>query len=260
MNPVALRIKIALRKWKTKAKVDLLEINDISVPRVYVSDKKDPKKTVIIASGLHLEETSGPLLLLDSEILLPILKPYLKKGIGFYIYPVINNYGLKYRTTVPDKFLRSNEEGINYNSGWGIITSNKCREVKLVEEDIKKILRNIKVQLVLSLHEDSISIGKGYIWTNALDSNFRSSIQSKLKSTINKKLLIDMKKDTVQGGKVEGGFTIVDAQDVGSFENWLADDFKIPVVLSESPFGLSQATRKEFHIRVIEASLSSIIG
>ncbi|OGM61057.1 hypothetical protein A3A75_02755 [Candidatus Woesebacteria bacterium RIFCSPLOWO2_01_FULL_39_10] len=176
-----------------------------------------------------------------------------------HIYPVINNYGLKYNTTDPYKFLRSNEKGINYNSGWGVNTSKKCIEVMLVEEDIKKIQSNRKVRLVLSLHEDSTSIGKGYIWTNALGTKLRRSIQDKLKSKIDKKLLTNMKENEVQGGKVEVGFTIVDAQDVGSFENWLAEDLKIPVVLSESPFGLSLATRKKFHIRIIEASLSSIV-
>ncbi|OGM21796.1 hypothetical protein A2714_03250 [Candidatus Woesebacteria bacterium RIFCSPHIGHO2_01_FULL_38_9] len=84
MNPIALRIKSALRKWKIKAEVDLLEAKDIAIPRVYISGKKNSKKTVIISSGLHLDETSGPLLLLDSEILLAILAPYLERGVSFY--------------------------------------------------------------------------------------------------------------------------------------------------------------------------------
>lgn len=261
MNPVALQLKKGLAKWKEVAKVDLLKTVAVTVPRISLLSKvrsiPNNSKVVIIASGLHLEETSGPLLLLDPSKMLAILKSALNKGVSFFIYPVINNFGLKYDLSTSEQLLRNNEKGVNYNDGWGLNTNIKCLEVGLVENDIKKILQKNRVLLVLSLHEDSTSMGKGYIWLNSVNAQLRRSIQKKVLMKIDKKVLMNSKKRIIQGAKVEMGFTIVNAKEKGSFEHWLGEDLRIPTLLLEAPFGLDLKTRINFHRYVMAAAISS---
>lgn len=264
MNPVAISLKKGLIRWQDVADLHLLKVNGKSVPRIFVKAKATSplpnNKTIIIASGLHLEETSGPLLLLEPSLLLPKLKPALQKNISFLIYPVINNYGLKYAASDPEKLLRNNKEGINYNDGWGLATHKKCQEVQLVENDIKKLYQKQKVCLALSLHEDSTAKGKGYLWTNAINAKLRRLIQKNVTAKIDKNLLVEIKAKSVQRGKIEGGFMVVNSKDKGSFENWLADDLKIPTILSEAPFGLDLSIRKNFHLAIIDSCINSRLG
>ncbi|MEK7188691.1 MAG: hypothetical protein AAB685_02470 [Patescibacteria group bacterium] len=260
MNPVTLGLKRGLKRWQEVADLNLLKVKGISVPRIFVKAKGASSlannQTIIIASGLHLEETSGPLLLLDPSSLLPKLQPALQKNISFLIYPVINNYGLKYSPSGPEKLLRNNKQGINYNDGWGL-TQKKCLEVSLVEKDILEFGKKQNLSLVLSLHEDSTAPGKGYLWINATNAKLRRLIQKNVTTSIDTSLLIKTKAKSVQGGKVEAGFMVVNAKDKGSFENWLADDLKVPTILSEAPFGLDLSTRKNFHSAIIASCINS---
>lgn len=264
MNPVALGLKTGLKKWQEVADLHLLSVNGISVPRIFIKALGKSllvnNQTIIIASGLHLEETSGPLLLLDPSWLFPKLKPVLQKNISFLIYPVINNYGLKYPPSSPEKLLRNNKQGINYNDGWGLAPHKKCQEVELVENDILEFQQGQVICLALSLHEDSTTPGKGYLWTNATNAVQRQLIQKNVTAKIDQSLLINTKAKSVQGGKVEAGFMVVNSRDKGSFENWLADDLKIPTILSEAPFGLALSTRKNFHLAIIDSCINSRLG
>jgi len=268
MNPVTKRISKGLAAWRRAgARVDFLRKNNISVPRIWLG--ANTGKTILIQSGLHLEETSGPLLLLDPSALLPTVRSALKRDISFLIYPVVNNFGLRHDPSGPDKLLRYNEKGINYNDGWGLSDDKKCLEVKLVEEDILKFLGTNKVILAVSLHEDSTTPQKGYLWFNGIKSTkVRKEIRARLKSKIlksgllkiDRQILLTIRESKVDGGRVEGGFTVVDAKDKGALEHWLGEDLKIPTVLSEAPFGLRLRTRKSFHSKVIDSAISTVLA
>ncbi len=262
MNPVAGQIQKGLDSWKKLgAKIAYLVSANKKVPKIWLGSNKS-SKVIIIASGLHLEETSGPSLLLEPTALSPILQPTLEKDINFLIYPVINQFGLSYLPTNRRKFLRYNEEGINYNDGWGI-PEKKSKEVELVEKDILDTKNTKEIIFAISLHEDSETPGKGYVYTNAVKSrDFRAKLIKGIKSKINvallatKQHLLEANEPTFQGGVIEEEFCIVDAKDPGSMENWLADDLGVPTVLSEGPFGLPLKVRKEFQLVVIESIVS----
>lgn len=260
MNPIASLLPKGLAAWgKVSADVSFLIQGGFRVPRILLGSAD---QYVLIASGLHLEETSGPALLLDPEGVFPVLKPILDKKIGILMYPVINQVGLKYLPTENDHLLRYNDNNFNYNDGWGIPGNKKATEVALVEKDILSLNRISQIKLALSLHEDSETPGKGYIYTNGIsDSILRKSITQKIKGHVdvkqlaNKSDILESGQETFQGGIIEDDICIVDSKDKGSIENWLADDLKIPTVLSEGPFGLDLEVRKKFQLEVLKATL-----
>jgi len=264
MHPLAAQIPNGLNSWQAAgAKVGTLKKDKINVPRIWVNSVKN--KVFLLIGGLHLEETSGPFLLLTPQLLLPVLEPLLKKGVNIVIYPAINQFGLSFEPSTNDKLLRYNAEGINYNDRWGI-KAKKCKEVEVVEKDILSIKKFYEIIFAVSLHEDSETPQKGYIYTNGIsDPNFRKKLRQGIISQVSADILASEKdfQEGIQseftGGKVEEEFCLVEAKDPGSMESWTADKLHVPTVLSESPFGLSLDTRKSFHLSVIASAISVLV-
>ena len=263
MNPINGVIKHGLHLWGKKgAKVSFLSSSITSIPKIWFDSKG--KKVLLIASGLHLEETSGPFLLFDANTLFPLFQPLIKKGINVLIYPLINQYGLAFSPSDDEKLLRFNSHGINYNDGWGL--NKKCEEVDLVEKDILKIYKSFGLVFAISMHEDSDIPKKGYIYTNGLkDASFRKNLRLGIESFVKKDILAsqdDLKEGVLPselvGAKIED-FCLVESKDEGAMEQWLAYSLNVPTVLSEAPFGLDLATRKSFHLAVIKSALHSLL-
>lgn len=256
MNPIDSKIAPGIANWRKIAKVKIVKKNKLIIPRIIYGSFNE---AVLICTGLHLEETSGPLTFLNPENVKDLLNLANSKKISLIIYPLINNFGLSYGTDANEKLLRRNEEGINYNDGWGIHKS--AEEVAVAETDMAKILKRYKVKLVLSLHEDSVCPGKGYLWINGItDKKVRTQIYEKVRKNIDSKFLLSMTNQKGEGGVVEDSISIVDSKDEGAFEEWMADYNHIPTVLSEAPFGESLENRKKFHQEVIIAAISTICG
>jgi hypothetical protein len=266
MNPVSDAIVHGKAEWrKSGGLARALKSGDLTVPKVWFPGQNKGKRVLLLTSGLHLEETSGPILLLDPKLVLPTIYPFIQKGVNVLIYPAINQYGLSFDPAGDDKLLRYNQDGINYNDGWGFPNDKKCKEVALVEEDILQTKKNYEFIFALSLHEDSETPKKGYIYTNGIsDPNFRKKLRQGILSEVPPDILATQKEldegiqPEFEGGVVEEGFCLVEAKDPGSLENWLADDLHIPTVLSESPFGLDLETRKSFHLSVIKSVITSL--
>ncbi len=254
MNPIANRLSPGFVAWKKLASVKNLGNSKYTVPRIIYGEAE---RALIICTGLHLEETSGPLTFLNPKAVRPILNMAVKKDITLIIFPLINNFGLAYSPKDDDKFLRRNVDGVNYNDGWGM--KKKAKEVAIVEKDIKEIIRKYKVLVTASLHEDSLSPGKGYLWINGLkDKTKRMEIYNHVKENISTKYLLKMPQKTIMGGKVEEQISIVDSPDEGAYEDWMADVLGIPAILSEAPFGSSLPTRRKFHLEVIKAVVNTL--
>ncbi len=242
-----------ISSWQKLAKVEVIAKNGIKIPRIIVGEFKN---AVLICTGLHLEETSGPLTFLDPMNVKDLIKLANDKKFSLIIYPLINNYGLDYDTNVDEKFLRRNSEGINYNDGWGL--NKKAEEVAIAEEDITEIIKKYNIKLTMSLHEDSVCPGKGYLWVNGLpDKKVRQTIYNEVKKNVDEKFLLSMTEQKGEGGVIEDSISIVDSEDEGAFEEWMADK-KIPVVLSEAPFGENFEIRKNFHLEVTKASIKAV--
>ncbi len=254
MNPIASKIAPGLSSWKKIANVMKIKNGKIMIPRIIVGEHDD---AVLICTGLHLEETSGPLIFLDHKNLDELLKIAKKRKLTLIIYPLINNFGLDYAPDYEEKFLRRNEAGINYNDGWGM--KKKAIEVSLAEQDMDMVLKKYNVKLTMSLHEDSVCVKKGYLWINGLPSkSTREKIYKEVKKNIKPEYLLKMENEKdIVGGFVENEISVVDSKDEGAFEEWIADK-KIPVVLSEAPFAESLEVRKNFHLEVIKASIKAI--
>ena len=253
MNIIKEHLAVGLKAWQKKgAKISYLKHNKIKVPQIFISAGVQSDKLFLICSGFHLEETSGPLFLLNPHKSLASLKRILKET-NVVIFPVINQYGLRYPENSQDKFLRYNHAGLNYSSAWGY-QKRKCREVKLVEERLIELHKKYEIVFTLSLHEDSTEVGKGYVWINNIVKPVRKIIQSGLEKKVDNRLLLKMKSTLgLRKGKIEKGFSIIDAKD-DSFESFSSDILGIPTLLSEAPFGLELKKRIAFH----KASLSSI--
>ncbi len=249
MNPVSKQISKGLVKWSKIAHVSNLS-KKYKLPRIIFGSQK---RAIIISTGLHLEETSGPLTLLDPAKLKWLLEFAKKNKFTIVLYPIINNRGLSYLPTADEKFLRTNDKGVDYNDCWGI--KEVTGEVRIVSRDIKKIIKKYDVVCALSLHEDSALPKKGYIWTNGVAKKLREQICKLIKSNILKKYILEIGQKTFEGGKVENRFCVVNARDYGSFEVWMAELNNIPTVLSEAPFGEKLAIRSKFHMEVIKATL-----
>ena len=263
MNPINGAIKPGLKLWrKAGAKVSFLSSSTFSVPQIWLGSSG--KKVLLIASGLHLEETSGPFLLFDEKILLPVLEPLIKKGVNVLIYPLINQYGLAFSPLDDEELLRFNSQGFNYNDGWGL--KEKCEEVGLVENDILKITKSFDLFFAISMHEDSDIPKKGYIYLNRLkNASFRKNLRLGIQSLVKKDILAsekDLKEGVLPselvGAKIED-FSLVESKDEGAMEQWLAYSLNVPTVLSEAPFGLNLATRKSFHLAVVKSALRSLL-
>lgn len=249
MNIVVSYLTKGILDWKKNgAKISYLKKDDLRIPLIFLGSYTKTKKIFLIASGLHLEETSGPILLLSVSRILPSMKRLLKK-LNIVILPVINQRGLKYDETMPDRYLRFNDDGINYNSGWGS-NSKKPVENKLVEREILKIFGKFKIVFALSLHEDSTEPGNGYLWMNRIDRENRVIIQERMLKSPHKKLLKMTSTIGFRKGQIENGFTIVNAKD-DSFENFMSEILGVPTLLSEAPFGKSLARRISFHKAVL---------
>lgn len=254
MNPIASKIAPGIAKWRKIAKVKVVKKNKLIIPRIIYGSHND---AVLICTGLHLEETSGPLTFLDPDNIKELLTLANSKKISLIIYPLINNYGLAHETHVDEKLLRRNSEGINYNDGWGM--HKGAEEVEVAEADMESVLNRYNVKLALSLHEDSVCPGKGYLWVNGLrDKETRFKIYKEVKKNIDSKLLLSMTDQKGEGGIIEDSISIVDSEDEGAFEEWMAGHFGVPTVLSEAPFGESFEVRKNFHLEIIKASVQAI--
>ena len=252
MNVIKKRINPGLKAWKTKgAKVTFLKQGKLRVPVILLPSSVQSDKLLLISSGFHLEETSGPLLLLNPRICFPLFSKILK-NINIAIFPVINQFGLNYKETVEDKYLRYNADGLNYNSAWGF-DIKKCQEVTLVEKRLIELHKKYQIVFVLSLHEDSTEPGNGYIWMNNIDKKTRQYIQSNLEKKVDRNILKMKSSLGLRKGRIERGYSVIDAKD-DSFENFTSDMLGIPTLLSEAPFGLDLKRRIGFH----KASLSSI--
>ena len=249
---------MGLNFWKAEgATVNELGESVVKVPKITIGAGN---KIIILISGFHLEETSGPLLLLDPKALMPIIKPLLANSVSVIIYPVINQFGLEYEPDENENLLRENQEGIDYNGAWGMGSSVKPEEIVLVENEILSLKNKGKILFSVSFHEDSVTPKKGYLWTNGVDLSLREKITKKIKLKIDKDLLLDMKDRTFEGGIVEDGFVIANAKDETSYENWMAEELNIPTVLSEAPFGLPLSVRKKFQVEVLKIVLSSFLN
>ncbi|HJX59611.1 MAG TPA: hypothetical protein VJ481_03645 [Patescibacteria group bacterium] len=253
MNVVKGHLDSGLRGWKdVGAKVTYLKRGGIQVPEIYIPSSVQSNKLLLIVSGFHLEETSGPLLLLNSGGCSPLIAKILEK-MNVLIFPVINQYGLAFDEAGSDKFLRYNQNGINFNTAWGF-KKEKCKEVEIVEPRLIELHNKYQIVFVLSLHEDSTEPGKGYLWINNVVKDKRMKIQTSLESKVDKKILLQMKSTVgLREGKIEKGFSVIDAKDE-SFENFTSEILGIPTLVSEAPFGLDLETRMAFH----KASLSSL--
>ncbi|OGH47482.1 hypothetical protein A3E15_01630 [Candidatus Woesebacteria bacterium RIFCSPHIGHO2_12_FULL_42_9] len=252
MNIVHSYINPGLKGWRKKgARIHYLKKGDVDISIIFIKSKKRTKNLFLISTGFHLEETSGPIFILDSKRIYPSLKK-LHERMNIVLIPVINQIGLKFDEKGPDKYLRYNEKGINYNSNWGS-NREKCIEVSLLEKYVLSLFAKYNIIFVFSLHEDSTEFGKGYLWMNKIVKDKRLEIQEKLKKRIPENILGMRNRIGLRKGFVENGIAIVNSKD-DSFENFTSEILGIPTLLSEAPFGLSLSQRIFFH----RASLNSI--
>src|SRR3989304_9331838 len=106
MNIMKEHRAVGLKAWQKKgAKVSYLKHNKIKVPQIFIPAGVQSDKLFLICSGFHLEETSGPLFLLNPYKSLASLKRILKET-NVVLFPVINQYGLRDPEDSEDKFLR----------------------------------------------------------------------------------------------------------------------------------------------------------
>lgn len=256
MNIVKKRLDKGLADWnKSGFKITHIGRKKYIIPRIEIGNSKNI--TILFISGLHLEETSGPLLLLSPNKLLNIFDRKNNQNFSFLIYPLVNNYGLGHHQKSDEKLLRYDRNNLNYNDGWGLSDLEKSREVKIVEDDILYNLKSRKIAFAISLHEDSSVPGKGYIWINGMNNKLkRKELIQSVKQKADKESLIHMTQKRAGGGKVEGNIAIVNARDKGTLEDWLAHDLNVPTVLSEAPFSKTLFKRIGFHKLVIKSSIS----
>jgi hypothetical protein len=255
VNPIRTAIGPGLSAWRRKgANVDYLIFGGLKVPRIWFGPKKND--ILLLASGLHLEETSGPLLLLNPDKLLAAFESLTDAGLNLLIYPVINQHGLKFSPDANDKLLRYNAGGVNYNDGWGL--RKKCKEVSLVEKDILNFQKSFRIIFAQSMHEDSDLPKKGYVYSNGIhNASFRKKLRKYIQASVKDGVLAssslvknNIPKSELIGARIED-FLLVESHDKGSMEEWLAYDLGIPTLLSEAPFGLTLKTRQDFHFAVL---------
>ena len=215
MNEIAGWIKPGLEKWSRIAAVSFL--GELKVPRIITPARQ---RSVLVLTGHHLEETSGPKFALEPDNFEAWMKDF-----GFTIFPIINQYGLNFPATANENLLRKDRWGRNYNSGWG--RWPKAKEVGLIEADIKPR----KFDVAVSLHEDSTTPGKGSFYTNGVNGIWLDKFLDII--YFDHKYPLSSRPVTI------------DEQDGQSCEDWLSKQ-GISTFLIESPFGLPMKERQEF--------------
>ncbi len=225
INEVADWIAPGMEKWSRIASVNYL--GNLRVPQIITPSRQT---SVLVLTGHHLEETSGPRFALEPDNFEPWMNAF-----DFTIFPVINQYGLRFPASSDENLLRKNKWGINYNSGWGKII--KTEEGRLIEREIL----HRKFDVAISLHEDSTTPGEGSFYTNGLNSH-----------------QLDKFLDVIffdHGFKLSSKPIIIDEEDGHSSEYWLSKQ-GIDTFLIEAPFGLPMEERTAF----IHHFFDSILG
>lgn len=249
---------------------------DLRVPSVVVPSRAGlapGSPMVVCITDMHVEESSGHHVFSNPDHMLPIIDPYLDRY-SFLIYPQVNHHGPQFmdafgsilteyqRTNIKEaeKLTRYNNDGINYNDGWGKMfpTDKKTREGALIENDFNYFMERYDVVAGFSAHEDSSAPHQGYIWVNGHP--FVRQIP-KMKRIIEHgwdgQLVIPF--TTYQDIEIEwDSFVAVDMRDPGSWETFMNDQ-GIPTVLSEAPFGDSLVARLNFHQRVFFGTLEALV-
>ncbi len=275
-------ISRGIEQWKfvPRARVEYLldPVNpSIKIPRIFIPSREGaPRRSpvVILKEAGHHEEPSGFWTLSDPKKTLPIIDQYLDRC-SFVFYPLTNLYGphnlnaygvwhpehsrkpLKEREDVS----RRNENGINYNDGWGIqfTPEQKTHEGAIIERDTDMLMAKYDIVLGVSQHEDSFAPGRGYIWLNGEPLvGQRQKIQEAMYQRWHGLFYHPSFGSTGQGSASDAiewdRFVAVDSRDDGSWETYLNDQ-GIPTVLSEAPYGGRLDDRILFHQLALAASL-----
>jgi len=257
-NEISYILESGLHEWKRDSSHTVfLEEEGLKIPRIWAPTlrKVGSPLTIILAAGLHLEETSGSHLLLSPSL----FRETRGKGFNLLIYPVINQSGLKYPREADEKLLRYSR-GYNLNTGWGL-SCPKAPEVAIVEKDLKTFVSSARKKpiLFISLHEDSEYPPRGYIFTNGLSAEKIRALSQRIEQKIAKSMLAKASELPYKGtGSVQKGYIIAEDQDPGSMENWINDSFGIPAILIEAPYGASLQDRISFHQNLINAAIKII--
>src|SRR5258706_6258091 len=114
-NIVSTWLNEGLYKWRNaKASVHYLGHKGLRVPMIEAPafEQGNANINVLLVTGLHLEEISGPKLALTPDI----FSVWRKNGVNFWIFPNVNQYGLQFSEDSPDTLLRYDVRHINYNS------------------------------------------------------------------------------------------------------------------------------------------------
>ncbi len=257
-NIVKIWLETELLVWqKHQSTVQYLKKNSISIPVIHAPSQSKQKHHILLVSGLHLEEISGPKLLLKPSF----FAHWRNQGISFTIFPVINQFGLSYPESSPDHLLRYDNKDRNYNDGWGFEDiSLKAIEVALTEKYILETNIVNPFDFAISLHEDSTQPEFGFIYTSNITPKFREHLDGHIKSTpsslllSNKNRLLDVSKDRY----IDHNYMIVDEKDDGALENWLGEKLNIPTILIEAPFGYPLPTKLKFQQDITSSILNTI--
>lgn len=242
------------------AQVKILGSERFSVPRIFLPPFREngqARRSVVFLSGQHLEETSGPQVLLNATDFLPLVTPILGAGIGIGIYPIVNQRGLSFSPDADPELLRHDVSGQEFNSGWRDNLSPPQEEA-LVGEDLLQLHQSWPIILIITLHEDYTEPQTGYMWINNLPPATRRRFRQRIDANWGKKHLLKRPERSIFfGGRIEGPL-VVDAAD-DAWENYFADQLDIPAVTIEAPFGLTEELRLRFQRQIIK-SLLEVIG
>lgn len=238
--------------WRaSRAEVDFIGDKRVRLPRIWapaICDRPSERPTILAISGMHMEETSGPLFLLE-----PTNFDCLRHCFNFLAYPIVNQYGLSYPRNADEHLLRCNRMGLNYNSGWG--RSKKADEVAIVEKDVVSHLRFLDIIFAVALHEDSELPNKGYIYTNGINQKSKTELQQIIEGSQTSGCLRRRGDKQYNGnGVLQNGWVIDNEIDAdGGVEAWLETEMGIPIITIEAPFGHSSKSRLLFHKTIFDA-------
>ncbi len=249
-------LKEGLSAWKDSgAKVYFLEKDNLRIPVIDAPamTSAGDNETILAGFGLHLEETSGIKFVLNPDN----FEEYRRYGKSFLIFPIVNQYGLKYPDNSHEILLRYDAQQRNYNDGWGDCEAYyKPREAYLVEDEIRRFLRNKPIRLCVSYHEDSEMPKIGYIYTVGINETDRRSYAKRIKARIDDRMLAKLPVvNNVLGGMIEHDMVVAEEYDPRALENWVYYSLGIPSVLVEGPFGLELEARVDFQRKVTESVL-----
>ncbi len=227
-NEVAQWVAPGMEKWRSIAHTHFL--GNLRVPQIITP----PRQTsVVVMTGHHLEETSGPKFALEPDHFKPFMNAF-----DFMIFPVINQHGLNFPANANENLLRKNTWGINYNSGWG--KPLKTAEGRLIEQEIL----HRKFDVAISLHEDSTTPGEGSFYTNGLNPHQLDKFVDVIFSN--------------HGFRLAPKAITIDEQDGHSSEYWLSKQ-GIQTFLIEAPFGLPMEERIAF-IQYFFYAILALVG